>query len=63
MGLALANSVQWNAHVKLVDEAADGLGLCEADAETGEVDKILAVDFVEIPGGFSDTSEYDEYRP
>ena len=63
MGLALAHSVQRDAHVKLVDEAADGLGLCETDAETGEVDEVFAVDFVEIPGRFSDTSENDEYRP
>ena len=62
MGFAFAYSVQGDAHVKLVDEAADGLGLRETDAEACKVDEVFAVDVVEIPGGFPDASEYDEYR-
>lgn len=60
MGLALAYAVDRDGDVDLVDQMADGLGLHKAGAEAYDVDQVLAVDVVEIPGGFADASEGDE---
>ena len=61
MRFCLAHSVQRNADVEFIDEAADRFCLGEADAEPDEVNEVLAVDIPEVPGGFADAFEYDEY--
>ena len=32
--------------------------MCKTDSNPGEIDKVLAVDVLEFPGGFADASEY-----
>lgn len=63
MGLTLADAVDGNGYVNLVDQMTDRLGLHKASAEAYDVNQILAVDVAEIPGCFSEASEGDEYWP
>ena len=62
MRFVLARPVHREAHIDLVHEAADGLGLHKACAQAQHINQVFAVDVHQVPRGLAHAREADKHR-